>query len=83
MAGSALLTATVTPAATPPPPTGMAIVRTCGHCCRISRPRVPWPATMSGWSNGWMSTADRSLAYSRAYSTASSTVSPWKMMSAP
>ena len=47
ISGSRPLTATVTPAASPPPPTGTTTVRTCGHCSMISKPRVPCPATMS------------------------------------
>ena len=60
--GSASLTATAIPDARPPPPTGTVIVRTSGHSSMISRPRVPWPATTSGWSNGWMNTEPRSCA---------------------
>ena len=45
--GSRECTATVIPAASPPPPTGTTTVRTPGHCSMISKPSVPWPATMS------------------------------------
>ena len=45
--GSSECTATVIPAASPPPPTGTTTVRTPGHCSMISKPSVPWPATMS------------------------------------
>ena len=50
ISGSRPLIATVIPATRPPPPTGTTTVRTCGHCSMISKPIVPWPATMSGWS---------------------------------
>lgn len=39
--GRSAFTATAIPAARPPPPTPTTIVRTSGHCSRISRPSVP------------------------------------------
>ena len=48
MAGLRPLAAIAMPDASPPPPTGITIVRTSGHCSRISRPTVPWPAITSG-----------------------------------
>ncbi len=81
--GSSDCTATVTPAASPPPPTGTRIVRTCGHCSMISKPSVPWPATMSWWSNGWMNTAPVLAANRSASSSASSTDAPCRITDAP
>ncbi len=45
--GRCALTAAAMPASKPPPPAETTTVRTSGHCSRISRPQVPWPATMS------------------------------------
>ncbi|GGR33263.1 hypothetical protein GCM10015536_43440 [Streptomyces griseomycini] len=81
--GRSAFTATATPAASPPPPTPTTIVRTSGHCSRISRPTVPWPAMTSGWSKGWMSTAPVSCAYSSAAASDSSTTWPCSRTSAP
>ncbi len=81
--GSRECTATVMPAARPPPPTGTRIVRTCGHCSMISNPSVPWPATMSWWSNGWMNTAPVRAANRSASASASSTDAPCKITDAP
>ena len=57
MAGLMLLTAKATPANRPPPESGTSTWVTSGSCSRISRPRVPWPAITSGWSNGGTSVA--------------------------
>src|SRR5262245_40620331 len=59
------------------------MVRTSGHCSMISKPTVPWPATMSGWSNGWMNTAPVDSAYSLAATSVSSMIEPWNRTSAP
>ncbi|MDH6191154.1 hypothetical protein M2168_004186 [Streptomyces sp. CZ24] len=59
------------------------IVRTSGHCSRISSPSVPWPAMTSGWSKGWMKTAPVRSAYSWAAASVSSTTSPCSRTSAP
>ncbi len=67
-------TAVATPARSPPPPDGTTMVPRPGTCSRISRPQVPWPATMSRWSKGWISTAPVSSANAGASSSASSTV---------
>ena len=83
IAGSMPLTATVTPATRPPPPVGTTTVRTGGHCSAISMPSVPCPATMSGWSYGWMNTAPVRSAKAMASATASSTQLPCSMTSAP
>ena len=48
--GLRVLTATATPAMRPPPPTGMTMASTSGTWVRISRPIVPCPARMLGWS---------------------------------
>ena len=77
------LIAVATPASRPPPPTPMITVSTSGYCSRISRPIVPWPAMMSGWSNGCTNTAPLSSAYASAAASASSTVSPCNTTSAP
>ena len=45
---------------------------TSGACSRISSPSVPWPATTSAWSKGWISTAPVSSANARASTSASS-----------
>ena len=50
--GRSDFTATAIPAASPPPPMPTTMVRTSGHCSRISSPTVPCPAMMSGWSKG-------------------------------
>ena len=71
------------PAARPPPPTGTSTVRTSGTCSAISRPAVPWPATMSTWSNGWTSTAPDSCAYAWAATSESSSVAPEGITRAP
>ena len=71
------------PAANPPPPIGTTIVCTSGTCSMISSPTVPWPATMSGWSNGWMSTAPVRSANSWAATSASVTPVPENSTSAP
>ena len=83
MPGSCALAAIAIPDASPPPPTGITIVRTSGHCSMISRPTVPWPAITSGWSNGWMYTLPRSCAWAIAAAMASSTLAPVRMTSAP
>ena len=82
-AGSSDCTATAIPAASPPPPTGTRTVRTSGHCSMISKPSVPWPATMSGWSNGWMNTAPVRSENRSASSSASSTDDPCRITDAP
>ena len=74
---------TATPAMSPPPPTDTAIVRTSGHCSTISRPRVAFPATVSGWSKGWMKTLPRSSVSASADVMHESTLPPWKTTSAP
>ena len=60
ISGSRFLTATVIPAARPPPPTGTTIVRTCGHCtlnepvrCRFSHLRKTGPARASESTREW------------------------------
>ena len=50
--GRADFTAIATPAASPPPPTGMTTRARSGTCSSSSSPSDPWPATMSGSSNG-------------------------------
>ena len=82
-AGSRLFTATVIPAASPPPPTGTRIVRTCGHCSMISKPRVPWPATMSGVVERVDEHAPVAAAKRSASSSASSTDEPCSITDAP
>ena len=64
--GRSALIARATPPSSPPPPVGTSTVRTSGACSSTSRPRVPCPATMSTWSNGWISTAPVSSANRRA-----------------
>ncbi len=81
--GRSAFTATATPAARPPPPIPTRMVRTSGHCSRISRPTVPWPAMMSRWSKGWMNTAPVRSAYSWAARKVSSTTCPCRRTSAP
>jgi hypothetical protein len=83
MAGLAPLAAIAMPAASPPPPTGTAIVRTPGHCSTISRPTVPCPATTSGCSKGWMKTEPQLSASSFARINVCSTVLPCRTISAP
>lgn len=81
--GRSAFTATAIPAASPPPPRPTTMVRTSGHCSRISRPTVPCPAMMSGWSKGWMNTAPVSRAYASAAAIVSSTTVPCRITSAP
>ena len=81
--GRSALTATPTPATSPPPPVHTSTVRTSGHCSSTSRPTVPCPAMMSAWSNGCTSTAPVSAAQARATTSASSTVDPDSRTSAP
>ena len=66
------LTAIAIPASTPPPPHGTTTVSTSGACSTISSPTVPWPATTSVLSNGWISTAPVCSWNSRAATSASS-----------
>ena len=70
--GRIALTAIAIPASNPPPPVGTTTVFTSGACSMISSPAVPWPATMSTWSNGWISTAPVRSAKLRASTRASS-----------
>ncbi len=44
---------------------------------------VAWPATTSGWSNGWMNTAPVRSASARAAASVSSTSAPTSRTSAP
>ncbi len=81
--GRSARTAVATPASSPPPPVQTRIVRTSGHCCRISSPTVPCPATTSGWSNGWISVAPLLRDQSWAARRVSSTVCPANSTSAP
>ena len=66
------LTAIAIPASTPPPPHGTTTVSTSGACSTISSPTVPWPATTSVLSKGWISTAPVCSSNSRAADRASS-----------
>ena len=77
------LIAVAMPAISPPPPVGTSTVAASGACCRISRPAVPCPATMSVWSNGWISTAPVSSANAWAATRAWVRYSPKKRTSAP
>ncbi|MNW56829.1 hypothetical protein D3C74_345750 [compost metagenome] len=81
--GAASAMAAATPATSPPPPSGMTTVRTSGTCSRISSASVPWPATTSGWSNGWMNTAPVRSASALAAASVSSTSTPTRRTSAP
>ena len=47
--------ATAIPEMSPPPPTGTISVVVSGRSSTTSSPTVPWPAIVSGWSNGWTS----------------------------
>ena len=81
--GRSALIASATPPSSPPPPVGTSTVRTSGACSSTSSPRVPCPATMSTWSNGWISTAPVSSANRRAAASDSSSTLPSKTTSAP
>ena len=48
--GLNVFTATETPAIRPPPPTGIMTASTSLTCSIISRPIVPAPARIAGWS---------------------------------
>ena len=54
--GHSALIAVPIPDASPPPLTGTSTLSTSGRSSAISRPIVPCPAMMSGWSNGGTST---------------------------
>ena len=75
--------ATAIPEMSPPPPTHTTTVVASGTCAAISRPTVPCPAMMSGWSNGWTKTRPCSAAYAVASVSASSKVPPTRRTSAP
>ena len=49
--GFMVLIAFATPAIKPPPPTGITAASRSGTCSNISKPIVPCPAKISGWSN--------------------------------
>lgn len=48
--GCNVFTASATPAINPPPPVGTTTASMSRTCSTISRPIVPWPAIMCGWS---------------------------------
>src|SRR5690606_38170598 len=81
--GAVCANAAARPATRPPPPSGATTVRTSGTCSRISSAIVAWPATTSGWSNGWMNTAPVRSASARAAARVSSTSAPTSRTSAP
>ena len=81
--GRSDLIAMATPAISPPPPVGISTVVASGAWARTSSPTVPWPATMSVWSKGWMNTAPVRSENSWAASSACVRYSPWKSTSAP
>ena len=56
----------------PPPPSGTTTSFTSGAWRAISRPTVPWPATISGASKAWTIVLPSSAATRRASSPASS-----------
>ncbi len=49
--GARAFTAVAIPAISPPPPMGTRTLVTSGRSSAISRPQVPWPATISSSSN--------------------------------
>ncbi len=81
--GFAALATVAIPEISPPPPMPVMIVRTSGHCSRISSPTVPCPAITSGWSNGWIRIAPVRSANSCAATRLSSTVFPANSTFAP
>ena len=82
-AGLASRTARAVPQVRPPPPTLTTQTSTGPASSISSRPTVPWPATISGSSKGWMKVRPRSC-WSRSHSAkASVVVSPWRITSAP
>ena len=81
--GRSALATTAIPETSPPPPTPVTMVRTSGHCSRISSATVPCPAMTSAWSNGWMNTAPVRSAKVCAATSDSSTVLPTSSTCAP
>src|SRR5207253_1574072 len=53
--GLSPFTAVAMPEISPPPPTCTSTTSTSGTSSTISSPTVPWPAMISGSSNGWTS----------------------------
>ena len=51
ISGCNVLSATAQPASSPPPPTGITTASISCTCSAISKPQVPCPAIISGWSN--------------------------------
>ena len=74
--GRAALSTPATPPISPPPPTGTTTAARSSTSSSSSSPSVPWPATISGSSNGCTKTAPVSAARARARSTQPSTESP-------
>src|SRR5918999_2890072 len=74
--GRSDLIAIATPEASPPPPTGTTTFARSGTCSSSSSPSEPWPATMSGSSNGCTNARPPSRARSCAAAMQSSTDSP-------
>ena len=81
--GRADLTAIAIPLQSPPPPTGTTTFARSGTSSSSSSPSEPWPATMSGSSNGWMNASPPSRARSLARTRQSSTESPPMCTTAP
>ncbi len=81
--GARCLIAAATPELKPPPPTGTSTVAASGHCSRISRPAVPWPAMIIGWSKGGTMVSCRSAARASARTFRSCDVVPANVTSAP
>ena len=82
--GRAALTAIAMPEHSPPPPTGTTTRARSGTSSSSSRPSDPWPATMSGSSNGCTKASppsrERSCARARQSSTEPPpmfTIAPW------
>merc|ERR1719234_1081011 len=81
--GFIVLTALAVPAIRPPPPTGITIASTSGTWSRISRPMVPWPARMLGWSYPFTYCIPFFRPIFRASTRASPISAPWMTTFAP
>ena len=74
--GLASLIASATPAASPPPPTGITTFARSGTSSSSSSPSEPWPATIAGSSNGCTKASPPLSARSSATITHASTLLP-------
>ena len=60
------------PPMSPPPPTATRIVVTSGHCAISSIASVPWPSSVSRWSNACTGSAPERAVHAWLATSASS-----------